>query len=178
MSAYKTVLLATALLVPFSHAQDDVYTVLSSVVFIRSGDHTPQIIGTDPSILTSLGAQQAYTAGSFFRDRYVSSTSSRSGIDKAPLRGLSANSYDPMQTYILAQDTHPTAATAQAFMQGFYPPYSLNESMAQLLEPSSVLANDSYVLIISPAYTDDGANDSVDREPSQRISVCADSNCR
>lgn len=149
MPALKIALMAAALLAPFSHAQANIYTVLSSVVFIRSGERTPQILGNDPSVLTSLGAQQAYNAGSFFRDRYVSSASSESGVNRAPLRGLSANSYDPRQMYILAQDTHPTAATAQAFMQGFYPPYVLNESTAALIDPSSVLANESYVIITS-----------------------------
>lgn len=150
MSASKIALLAAALLAPVSHAQTDSYTVLSSVVFVRSGERTPQILGTVPSVLTSLGAQQAYAAGSFFRDRYVASTDSGSGVTKAPLRGLSANSYDPRQMYILAQDTHSTAATAQAFMQGFYPPYVLNESTAALIDPSSILANESYVTSIQP----------------------------
>jgi hypothetical protein len=51
-----------------------------------------------------------------------------------------------MQIYILAQDTQATAATAQAFMQGFYPPYVLNESLASMVDHSSVLANGSYVM--------------------------------
>lgn len=150
MSLPKIALLATAILASSSHAQTNQYTVLSSVVFVRSGERTPQVLTTQPSILTSFGAQQAYAAGSFFRDRYISSASSRSGVNKAPLRGLSANSFDPRQMYILAQDTHPTAATAQAFMQGFYPSYVLNDSTAALIEPWNVLANETYVLIASP----------------------------
>ena len=101
-------------------------------------------------MLTSLGAQQAHAAGSFYRDRYISSTVSKSGVDKAPLRGLSANSVDPREMYILALDTHPTVATAQAFMQGFYPPLILNESTAGMLDPSSVLANNTYVRLAFP----------------------------
>lgn len=143
--ALAVAILATILLLPFSQAQSDSYTVLSSVVFVRSGEHTPQILSNFPSTLTSLGAQQAYSAGSFFRNRYVGSTSSSSGVDRAPLRGLSQNSVDPRQLYVLSVDTHPTAATAQAFMQGFYPPYSLNQSTAALLDPTSVLANETYV---------------------------------
>lgn len=171
-------LLGTVLLAPFSHAQTEEYTVLSTVVFVRSGERTPQILGTEPSMLTSLGAQQAYAAGSFFRDRYVSSATSRSGIDQAPLRGLSANSYDPRQMYILAVDTHPTAATAQAFMQGFYPPYVLNESTAALVEPSSVLANESYVSITSSLHHETEADYSSDRKPSRRLPICANPNSR
>ena len=146
MSASSIAFLAAVLFAAYSYAQADTYTVLSSVVFIRSGERSPMNLGFVPSSLTSLGAQQAYTAGTFFRDRYVSSATPASNANKAPLRGLSANSYDPRQMYILAQDTHSTAATAQAFMQGFYPPYVLNESTAALVDPSSVLANQSYVM--------------------------------
>lgn len=151
MFALVIALLAAVLLLPSSLAQTNPnpYTVLSSVVFIRSGEHTPQILTKKPSALTSLGAQQAYNAGSFLRGRYVTSTTSRSGVERAPLRGLSPTSYDPIQMYILAQDTHPTAATAQAFMQGFYPPMVLNETTAALVDSSSVLANESYVLLHS-----------------------------
>lgn len=149
MFALVIALLATFLLIPSSKAQPDPYNVLASVVFLRSGERTPLIFNNAPPTLTSLGAQQAYNAGSFLRDRYVSSTSSRSGVDKAPLRGLSANSFDPAEVYILAQDTHPTSATAQAFMQGFYPPFLLSGTTAGLIDPSSVLANESYVRLPS-----------------------------
>jgi hypothetical protein len=145
MLALAIAILATVLLAPVSNAQSDSYTVLSTVVFLRSGDRTPKALGDVPTTLTSLGAQQAHAAGSFYRDRYISSAVSKSGVDKAPLRGLSANSVDPREMYILALDTHPTVATAQAFMQGFYPPLILNESTAGMLDPSSVLANNTYV---------------------------------
>jgi hypothetical protein len=57
--------------------------------------------------------------------------------------------------YILALDTHPTVATAQAFMQGFYPPLILNESTAGMLDPSSVLANKTYVRPTSSMNADE-----------------------
>jgi hypothetical protein len=148
MSASSIALLAAILFAAFSYGQDNTYTVLSSVVFIRSGERSPTNLGFTPSVLTSLGAQQAYSAGTFFRDRYVSSATPASSGNRASLRGLSPNSYDPRQMYISALDTQSTAATAQAFMQGFYPPYVLNESTAALIDPSSMLANESYVTTI------------------------------
>ena len=153
MSASSIAFLAAVLFAAYSYAQADTYTVLSSVVFIRSGERSPMNLGFVPSTLTSLGAQQAYSAGTFFRDRYVSSATSASNDNRAALRGLSANSYDPRQMYLLALDTHSTAATAQAFMQGFYPPYVLNESTAALIDPSSILANRSYVKTIRYIWT-------------------------
>lgn len=149
MFTFAFAVLAAVILTPFSRAQSNSHTVLSTVVLIRSGDRTPQILGDIPSVLTSLGAQQAFTAGSFFRSRYFSSTGSRSGVDKAPLRGLSAEAVDPRETYILALDEQSNVATAQAFMQGFYPPLVLNESTAGLLDPTSILANRSYVRLTS-----------------------------
>jgi hypothetical protein len=154
MLALAIAILATVLLTPLSSAQSDSYTVLSTVVFVRSGDRTPKILGDVPTTLTSLGAQQAHAAGSFYRDRYISSAASKSGVDKAPLRGLSANSVDPREMYILTLDTHPTVATALAFMQGFYPPLTLNESTAGMIDPSSVLANHTYVRLTFPIDAD------------------------
>jgi hypothetical protein len=72
------------------------------------------------------------------------------------VHGLSANSVDPREMYILALDTHPTVATAQAFMQGFYPPLILNESTAGMLDPSSVLANNTYVRLTLLMIADNG----------------------
>lgn len=42
-----------------------------SVVVARYGDRTP-IIEPGDSVLTSLGAQQLFSAGGLYRDRYVS----------------------------------------------------------------------------------------------------------
>jgi hypothetical protein len=176
MSASSIALLAAILFAAFSYGQDGTYTVLSSVVFIRSGERTPTNLGFTPSVLTSLGAQQAYSVGTFFRDRYVSTATPASNDNKAPIQRLSANSYDPRQIYILAQDTHATAATAQAFMQGFYPPYVLNESMAAVVDPSSVLSNETYVSTIQATQLRTEADDTIDQESSWRIPVCAGSN--
>lgn len=152
MFALAVAILAAVLLTPYSNAQTDSdsdsgpYTVLASVAFVRTGERSPpQTSGRNPSALTSLGAQQAYAAGNFLRSRYVSSSSARSGVDRAPLRGLTANSVDSRQFYALALDTQPTVASAQAFVQGFYPPSVLNESTAALMDPTSVLANGTYV---------------------------------
>jgi len=176
MLALAIAILATVLLTPLSRAQSDsTYTVLSTVVFVRSGDRTPKVLGNVPTTLTSLGAQQAFAAGSFFRDRYVSSTVSRSGVDKAPLHGLSASFVDPREMYILALDTHPTVATAQAFMQGFYPPLVLNESTAGMLDPTSVLANKTYVRLTFVMNEGKKLTSAlIDRKSSQWLSVPTD----
>lgn len=109
-------------------AQD--YTVWSTVLFLRTGDRSPLTYGNISATLTPLGAQQMQSVGSFFRDRYISSPSSNVSSGIAPLQGISTNTPQDAQMYLLALDAQYTAASAQAFMQGFYPPYSLNSSAA------------------------------------------------
>ncbi|KAM0717181.1 hypothetical protein Q7P37_007033 [Cladosporium fusiforme] len=150
MLALAIAVLAAVLLTPYSNAQSDSdsgsYNVLASVAFVRTGERSPpQQLGRLPTALTSLGAQQAHNAGSFLRSRYVATSSSSSGAVRAPLRGLKVNSADPRQFYVLALDTQPTVTSAQAFVQGFYPPSVLNESTAALMDPTSVLANGTYI---------------------------------
>lgn len=155
MFARAVAFFAAVSLIPLITAQqDEQYTVWSSVLFLREGDRTPTILGDIPTTLTSLGAQQAYSAGAFFRNRYIASvpnlfdnSSEEEGIDQAPLWGLSAESVDGQQLYALALDTQASVASAQAFLQGFYPPVVLNESMAVTMDPTSVLSNGSYVCL-------------------------------
>ena len=151
MFALAIAVAATILLTPTSYAQDTdehKYTVWSSVLFSRTGERTPEILGDLPTTLTSLGAQQQYAAGSFFRERYISSFGSNNGVDSAPIQGLSPNELNGEQLYVMALDQQWNVASAQAFMQGLYPPFSLgnNESdTARLLDPTNFLANNTYV---------------------------------
>ena len=120
------------------------YTVWASVIFARTGDRTPQVLGFSPTTLTSLGAQQQYHSGAFFRERYIDSTTNANVLNSAPLSGLSADWLDSMQVYIQSLDVQYTVASAQAFLQGLYPPFTLNTS-ATTLPDSSILANRTYV---------------------------------
>lgn len=144
MLALAVALLASAVLANTTSGSSE-YTVWSTSIFLRTGDRTPEDLGYLPTTLTSLGAQQAYSAGAFFRDRYTSSVYTSTGVMTAPLQYLSAYSIDPTQLYAIALDEQYSVASAQAFLQGLYPPYTLNDSMAALLDPSSLLANGTYV---------------------------------
>ena len=146
MLALIVALLATVILTPEVVADQQQYTVWSSVIYSRTGERTPEVLGYIPTTLTSLGAQQAYNSGAFFRDRYIPTASSptHDGRAGAPLYGLSANSVNGRQLYVGALDEQYTVASAQAFLQGLYPPYTLNSSMAYLMDPTSI-SNGSYV---------------------------------
>jgi hypothetical protein len=144
--AHLAVVAATILSIPMSHASK--YTVWSSVMFTRTGERTPATLGNISTQLTSLGAQQLYTSGSFFRERYLTSMGSTNGVDSAPISGISVDIPDVNQIYLFGLNLQYTAASAQAFMQGFYPPFQLTSNDSQIqheLDPLSILANGSYV---------------------------------
>ena len=137
---------ATILSIPMSNASK--YTVWSSVVFSRSGERTPATLGDLPIQLTSLGARQAYSAGSFFRERYLTSMGSTNGVGSAPIQSISVSIPDIKQIYLFALDMQYTVASAQAFMQGFYPPFQLTSNDTEVqngLDPINILANNTYV---------------------------------
>ncbi|KAB8342698.1 hypothetical protein FH972_022298 [Carpinus fangiana] len=94
-------------------------TVYASFVLTRTGDRSPLIEEwLDITQLSPLGANSLYDVGSELRARYINSSSSPS----TSIAGLSSDVIDPVQLYILASDAQYTTASAQAFMQAFYPP--------------------------------------------------------
>jgi hypothetical protein len=62
------------------------------------------------------------------------------------LRGLSSWKVDNDDVFVQALDAQYTSASAMAFMQAFYPPYSLPTSQqSPLLDPSAFSSNGTYV---------------------------------
>ncbi|KAK5112635.1 hypothetical protein LTR62_003950 [Meristemomyces frigidus] len=146
MLALFIAVLATIILTPEAVTASAQYTVWSSTIFSRTGERTPEVLGYIPTALTSYGANQAYRSGAFFRDRYIASSGSTNNlISTAPLQGLSANTIEPFQVYFHALDEQYSIASAQAFVQGLYPPNTINSSAARLLDPTSILSNSTYV---------------------------------
>ncbi|KAI9667464.1 MAG: hypothetical protein M1821_000280 [Bathelium mastoideum] len=130
---------------------DYTQTTLASVIFVRTGDHTPLFLGDDPIGLTSSGAQQLYNTGSFFRSRYLTNTDNAtvSSQTAAAISGLSIDIVDNDQLYFLADEDNVMLVAAQAFAQGLYPPAPLSPNDTSALSDSSaILANGS--LINSP----------------------------
>jgi len=94
--------------------------VLSSFVFTRYGDRTP-LYTPDSSVLTPYGARQMYNAGSNFRSRYLTTTFDSASITAA-IRDISHYQLDSDEVSIFADNNQYSVASAQAFMQGLYPP--------------------------------------------------------
>lgn len=69
----------------------------------------------DPQ-LTSLGYEQNFQVGSYYRTRYLD------GDSPHRIRGISEFEYVPKQVYASAPDSPILLGTATAFLQGLYPP--------------------------------------------------------
>ena len=89
-------------------------TTLGVYIFSRHGDRTAK--STPPVKLTTLGYRQVFESGTYFRDRYVSSSASRS------ILGLNNNVVKLSQIAASAPVDDVLMNAAQAFLQGIYPP--------------------------------------------------------
>ena len=98
-------------LLPFSRAAE---TVLGVYIFSRHGDRTAK--STPPANLTDLGYKEIFTSGTYFRDRYVSSSAT------SRISGLNADIVKLSQISASAPLDNVLMSSAQGFLQGLYPP--------------------------------------------------------
>lgn len=131
-------------------------TVLGVYIFHRHGDRTPKSLA--PANLTSLGAEQCFQSGSYYRNRYVASDAS------SPIFGLSSDIVVANQLTVTAPVDTVLQNSAQVFMQGVYPPVG-TLSIQTLANGSSVeapLGGYQYVPInaVSTASSSAGSEDS------------------
>lgn len=127
-------------------AADDnpLYHPHGAVAFIRTGERTPLIAGSPK--LSALGAQQMHTLGQMFRGRYINGDNGNSGIGQEPIIGLSADILNDDQLSIQTLDEPYLVASAQAFMQGLYPPYTISSnSTGHMGDETGILANGSVI---------------------------------
>lgn len=110
--------LALIFLAQIAHALKE--QVLSSFIYTRHGDRTP-LYSSDTSILTPYGAWQMYNAGSGFRDRYLRTTFNEASESEV-IRDISQYQLNTAEISILTTSEQFVVASAQAFMQGLYPP--------------------------------------------------------
>lgn len=115
--------------------------IWSTVVYTRYGDRTAYVLPRADT-LTPLGATQMYRAGNRFRNRYLESTL---GDGNTVIQGISPFQLDNSQVSIISLDDQFIVASAQAFVQGLYPPL-LRSNNATFSNGQSQLANGSNVL--------------------------------
>jgi hypothetical protein len=105
----------------FVGAENTVPITWSSIVYAYHGEKTPDMPNSTIPNLTPLGAQQLYSAGSVIRDRYLRSNDTQLTLG-LPINGLSTSAIVNSQMQILSTSDEYVVASAQAFMQGLYPP--------------------------------------------------------
>jgi hypothetical protein len=113
-------------------------TTWGTVILSLHGERTPELSDAFP-YLTPLGAQQAASAGSVIRTRYIQGPSTNV-TNSYPIPGLAVNAVDNTQLYLLARDDDYVAGSAQAFMQGVYPPLG-----SAYVDEESILSNGTLV---------------------------------
>jgi hypothetical protein len=112
-----------------------------AVAFMRTGERTP-IISPGSSKLSPLGAQQMHTLGQMFRGRYMGDENFN-GLGHDPIATLNENMINPDQLFIQALDRPYLQASAQAFLQGLYPPYSFGNGPT--MDGNGILANGTVI---------------------------------
>ncbi|EMD67817.1 hypothetical protein GGP41_007526 [Bipolaris sorokiniana] len=124
-------------------------TVLGAYVFHRHGDRTPKAL--TPTNLTTLGYEQVYTSGQYYRSRYLSGDSK--------IRGINEDEVKLSQLQVQAPVDNVLQNSAMGFLQGLYPPV---QTVSTLANGQNVQAPmDGYQLIpVNTIETGAGSEDS------------------
>lgn len=93
--------------------------VLSTFIYTNYGDRTPFVFSS-PATLTPLGAHQLFEAGAKVRERYV--TPIEGDAELTTIAGISPFQLQYDQLTVLASQEQFVTGSAQAFLQGLYPP--------------------------------------------------------
>ncbi|EAW13020.1 uncharacterized protein ACLA_014570 [Aspergillus clavatus NRRL 1] len=114
--------------------------VWSIFAYNLHGDSIP-IALPRPRALTPYGANDMYSAGGAFRNRYVA-VHNDEGNASTRIPSLSPYLLESEEVSILSSTDQPAVASAQAFMQGLYPPLKKTYN-GNYFDPSFQLANGS-----------------------------------
>ncbi|ETS86770.1 hypothetical protein PFICI_00598 [Pestalotiopsis fici W106-1] len=127
-------------------------TILGVYIFSRHGDRTPKALA--PANLTSLGQEQVYQSGNYYRNRYVAADAS------SPIFRLSDDIAVASQMTITSQVDTVLQSSAQAFMQGVYPPVGdlSVESLANGSTVEGTLSGYQYIPINAVASASSSSN--------------------
>jgi len=124
-------------------------TVLGAYLFHRHGDRTPKALA--PTNLTTLGYEQVYASGSYYRSRYLQG--------QTRIRDMSEHLVDLAQLSVTSPVDNVLQNSATGFLQGLYPPV---QTLHTLGNGQSVQAPlDGYQLIpVNTISTGAGSEDS------------------
>lgn len=124
-------------------------TVLGAYIFHRHGDRTPKSLA--PTNLTTLGYEQVYTSGQYYRSRYLSGSSK--------IRGINEDIVKLSQLSVTAPVDNVLQNSAMGFLQGLYPPVQSVQTLANGNDVQAPM--DGYQLIpVNTISTGSGSEDS------------------
>ncbi|KAF2738645.1 phosphoglycerate mutase-like protein, partial [Polyplosphaeria fusca] len=119
---------------------DAAETVLGAYIFHRHGDRTPKSLA--PTNLTTLGYEQVYTSGDYYRSRYLDRASA------SKIRGINTDVVKLSQLSVTAPVDNVLQVSAVGFLQSLYPPVGETLSTQELADGDDVRAPmDGYQLI-------------------------------
>lgn len=124
--------------------------VLGVYMFHRHGDRTAKM--TPPANLTTLGYQQVYQSGQYYRNRYVT--------DDAELRinGIESDIVKQSQIAVSAPEDDVLQHSAMGFVQGLYPPVGDRLATTTLGNDSEITAPLNGYQLVSVSDVDQGTD--------------------
>lgn len=124
--------------------------VLGVYLFHRHGDRTSK--STPPANLTTLGYDQVYRSGQYYRSRYIESD--------AVLRisGIEADVVKQSQIAVSAPEDDVLQHSAMGFVQGLYPPVGDRLATTTLGNGSEITAPMNGYQLVSVADVDQGTD--------------------
>jgi len=134
-------------------------TVLGAYIFHRHGDRTPKALA--PTNLTTLGYEQVYTSGQYFRSRYL--------VGDSKIKGINEDTVKLTQIAVTAPVDNVLQNSAMGFVQGLYPPVQTVQTLANGKSVQAPM--DGYQLI--PINTVDTGSGSEDNGWLQSATDCA-----
>ncbi|KAF1995100.1 phosphoglycerate mutase-like protein [Amniculicola lignicola CBS 123094] len=134
-------------------------TILGAYMFHRHGDRTPKSLA--PTNLTTLGYEQGYTSGQYYRSRYLTGPSK--------IYKLNEDIVKLNQIAVTSPTDNVLQISAMAFLQGLYPP--VGQTIQVLANGDKVQAPmDGYQLI--PVNTVEAGSGSEDNGWLQAATGC------
>lgn len=131
-------------------------TVIGAYIFHRHGDRTTK--SYKPTSLTALGADEVYTSGAWYRNRYIASNSTN------PILNIDSDIVSLSQLSISAPSDNVLENSAEVFTQSLYPPAG-SDAVQTLRDGEEVQAPlDGYqyipISVVSSAASSSGSEDS------------------
>lgn len=127
-------------------------TVLGVYIFHRHGDRTAK--STPPANLTSLGYEEVFTSGTYFRNRYITSDAS------SRIAGINSDVVKLSQLNVSAPLDNVLMSSAVGFTQALYPP---TDQTSQTLRNGSTVSaplNGYQIVPIQQTTSGTGSEDS------------------